>query len=160
MLTCYRVRRRLGAYLDGALDEGASAVAGAHLETCARCQAELDGLRRLSAMLRRGLPPAAPDDWTGFWEGIRRGIETPRGQAVVRERPRLLWRPRFAVGAVAAVVLAVSVAVWQMPRGTVTPGADSLISVSSADTDDPGGAVMVYSPPEKDLAVVWLLTAR
>ena len=111
-------------------------------------------------MLRRGLGSVVPSDWTGFWEGVRRGIEAPRVEAPARTRPRLLWRPGFAFGAVAALVLAVSVAMWQFPRQTVTMGPDRAISITSADTDDPGGAVMVYSPPERDLAVVWLLTSR
>lgn len=159
VLTCYRTRRRIGAYLDGALDERQAAQAGAHIATCARCQAELDGLRRLSAMLRRGLRAPVPTQWTGFWEGVRRGIEAPRREPAVRTRPAWRWRPGFAVGAVAMLVLAVSVAVWQMPRGAVTTGGTGMISVTSADTDDPRSTVMVYTPPERDLAVVWLFTS-
>lgn len=157
MLTCYRTRRRIGAYLDGALDERQAARAGAHIAACARCQAEVDALRRLSALLRRGLRAPAPAEWTGFWEGVRRGVEAPRVAA--RPRPAWRWRPGFAVGAAAMLVLAVSVALWQAPRGTLTPAGAATISVTSADTDDPRNTVMVYSPPERDLAVVWLFTS-
>jgi anti-sigma factor RsiW len=159
VLRCYRTRRRIGAYLDGALDERDAARAGTHIAACGRCQGEVDSLRRLSAMLRRGLHAPVPADWTGFWEGIRRGIEAPRREPSVSTHPAWGWRPRFAVGAVAMLLLVVSVALWQMPRGAVTTGAGETISVTSADTDDPQSTVMVYSPPERDLAVVWLFTS-
>jgi anti-sigma factor RsiW len=159
VLRCYRTRRRIGAYLDGALDDRQAARAGAHIAACARCQAEVDGFRRLSAMLRRGLRAPVPAEWTGFWEGVRRGIEAPRVEPAVRARPAWRWHPRLAVGAAAVLVLAVSVALWQIPRGPGSPGADAMISVTSADTDDPRSTVMVYSPPERDLAVVWLFTS-
>ena len=42
-----------------------------------------------------------------------------------------------------------------VPRESFTPPA-AAISVSSADTDHPRGTVMIDSPPEKDLAVVWV----
>jgi anti-sigma factor RsiW len=156
MLTCYRVRRRIDAYFDGALGERESAVAAAHVATCTRCQAELDGLRRLSAMLRRGAPSPALPEWTGFWEGVRRGIEAPR---VETAPARWSWRvrPRFAAaGAAAALAAAVFMLVWQVPRTPLTPSGDPAVSVSSADTERPNATVMVYTPPEKDLAVVWL----
>jgi hypothetical protein len=35
-----------------------------------------------------------------------------------------------------------------MPEGAVV--------VRSARTEAPGGSVMVYSPPEQDLAVIWV----
>ena len=97
-----------------------------------------------------------PPEWTGFWEGIRRGIERPRVEAAARTRPGWRWRPGFAIGAVAALVLVVSVALWQVPRGPLMSGTDAAISVTSAVTDRPDATVMVYTPPERDLAVVWL----
>ncbi len=131
-------------------------MAGAHIATCARCQAELDGLRRLSAMLRRSLSSPLSPDWTGFWEGVRRGIEAPRVETVARRRSAWLVRPRYALGAVAALAAAALMVVWQVPRTAVTPVAEAAVSVTSADTDRPEATVMVYSPPERDLAVVWL----
>jgi anti-sigma factor RsiW len=152
MLTCYRTRRRIGAYLDEALGDRESSRAAAHIAECARCHAELASLRRLSALLRESAPSPTPPDWTGFWEGIRRGIETPRVE--VRARPG--WRPRLVAGAALAVAVGVSIVLWQIPRTPFAPETTAAISVSSADTDHPGGAVMIYSPPEKDLAVVWV----
>src|SRR5262245_21177813 len=157
VLTCYRTRRRLGAYLDAALDDRESAKAAAHIAVCARCHAEVDSFRRLTAMLRRTVPQAPLPDWTGFWEGVRRGIEAPR--VVPRAQPR--WRPRLVAStAAAAVAVAISVFLWQGPWSPLSPRTAAAISVSSADTSHPGGTVMVYSPPEKDLAVVWLFASE
>ena len=152
MLTCYRTRRRIGAYLDDALGDRASSKAGAHIAGCARCHAELVSLRRLGVMLRQNAPSPALSDWTGFWEGVRRGIEAPRAE--LRARPR--WRPRLVVGAAAAFAVGASLIFWQIPRSPFTPRAAAAISVNSADTNHPRGTVMIYSPPENDLAVVWV----
>jgi anti-sigma factor RsiW len=151
VLTCFLVRRRIGAYVDQALGDRESSRAAAHIAGCGRCHAEVTSLRRLSAMLRVGVPAPPPPDWTGFWEGIRRGIDAR--PVVVRARPR--WRPLVA-GTAAALAVGASVMVWEIPRTPLTPDTADAVSVNSADTHHPHGTVMVYSPPEKDLAVVWV----
>ena len=103
-------------------------------------------------MLRESVPSPALPDWMGFWEGVRRGIEAPRLERRVRPR----WRPRLVASAAAALVVGASVFLWQVPRAPFTPQAVAAISVNSADTHHPGGTVMIYSPPERDLAVVWV----
>ncbi len=149
---CYRTRRRIGAYLDQALDERESSRASVHIASCSRCHAEVEGLRRLSAMLRQGVPAPALPDWTGFWEGIRRGVEDRRV-----ERPaRFGRRPRLVAAAAGAAALVVAAVMWQSQQPPLTARAAGVISVSSADTDHPGGTVMVYTAPERDLAVVWV----
>jgi len=149
---CYRTRRRIGAYLDDALGDRASSKAAVHIAGCPRCHAELVGLRRLASMLRETSPSPVLPDWTGFWEGVRRGIDEPG----LERRTRLLWRPRLVAGTAAALAIGASVIAWQLPRSPFTPQAAAEISVSSADTNHPRGTVMIYSPPEKDLAVVWV----
>jgi len=61
VLSHYLNRRRLGAYLDGALDEGTARSTAAHLATCGVCQREADALRRLRALLQQGSTVADPD---------------------------------------------------------------------------------------------------
>lgn len=156
MLTCYRTRRRIGAYLDGALDQETARSAATHLASCGSCQREADELRRLRGLLRSNLAPAEPD-WTGFWQGVVRGIEDQRdARPVPAKRP--WWqparRPSWALGGALAAALLMSIGVWQW-----TPGArlmDAGVLVTSASTDDPRGTVMVYSNPEQDVAVVWV----
>lgn len=154
MLTCYRNRQRLGAYLDGALDQEAARSTAAHITSCARCQREAGELRRLRGLLQSSLTPAEPD-WTGFWPGIVRGVEDRRGvrpAPVSRSRWQSAWRPRWALGAVAALILAAGV--WQLVPGPRLSEAG--VVVTSASTEDPRGTVMVYSTREQDVAVVWV----
>jgi anti-sigma factor RsiW len=158
VLTCYRTRRRIGALLDGALDPGTARSTAAHVAACAGCRREADGLRRLRSLLQRNLAPASPD-WTGFWQGIVRGIEDQRhARPASAPRPwwQLAWRPRLALGSALAAALLITLGVWQaMPPGP-RPSAEAGVMVTSARTDDPHGTVMVYSNPEQDVAVVWV----
>ncbi|PYP99664.1 MAG: hypothetical protein DMF83_30155 [Acidobacteria bacterium] len=152
VLSHYLNRRRLGAYLDGALDDGTARSTAAHLATCGVCQREADGLRRLRALLQQNIAVAEPD-WTGFWPGVVRGVDAAK---MARPAPaaRRAWRPKWALGGALAATLLVSVGVWQFgPGGAPSDG----VIVRSASTGDPGATVMVYGTPERDVAVVWVL---
>jgi anti-sigma factor RsiW len=156
VLTCYRTRRRIGAWLDGALDEQTARATAAHVASCGGCRDEADALRRLRGLLRSTLTPAEPD-WTGFWQGIVRGIEDRRQARPVAAR-RAWWqgfRPRWALGGALAAALLVSLGVWQWAPTGPRPS-EAGIMVTSARTEDPRGTVMVYSTPEQDVAVVWV----
>jgi anti-sigma factor RsiW len=162
VMMCYRTRRRLGAYLDHALEGDDLRVTETHLSACARCREEVVQLRKLHAALRAAVPAAPPPDWTGFWSGVVRGIEESRRTAPEpawrrwrrAERLTAVWhRPRLALGGAVAAAVVVSVTLWQ----TLAPSTSSAaVVVSSARSDNPGAAVMVYAPPERDLAVVWV----
>jgi anti-sigma factor RsiW len=155
VLTCYRTRRRLGAWLDGALDEETTRATAAHVATCVVCQREAADLRRLHALVSRAGAVGEPD-WTGFWPGVVRGIQDRRTPARARSTWRS-WRPQLAVGALAAMLL-ISLGLWQLaPHGTPTSPLEAGVLVSSASTGDPRATVMVYGPPERDVAVVWVL---
>jgi anti-sigma factor RsiW len=152
VLRHYLNRRRLGAYLDGALDEGTTRSTAAHLATCGVCQREAAELRRLRGVLQETLTVADPD-WTGFWPGVVRGIEAAK---VTKPAPatRRAWRPQWALGGALAAALLVSIGVWQFgPSSTTQDG----VIVRSAYTGDPKATVMVYGTPERDVAVVWVL---
>ena len=152
MLTCFIPRRRIGAYLDGALEGRAADLTARHLAACARCRREADGLRHLQQLLHRTAQPPADPDWTGFWQGIVRGIEDGQRTAlsVVRRRR---WTPRLAMGGAVAAALAVSLTLWQTVWNPLGPG-DPVI-VNSANTEYPGGT-MVYSTPDRQITVVWV----
>jgi anti-sigma factor RsiW len=152
VLSHYLNRRRLGAYLDGALDEGTARSTAAHLATCGVCQREADALRRLRALLQQGSAVADPD-WTGFWPGVVRGVEDAKTARPV-PAARRASRPQWALGGALAAALLVSIGIWQFgPGGSSQDG----VIVRSASTGDPSATVMVYGPPERDVAVVWVL---
>jgi anti-sigma factor RsiW len=151
VLNHYLNRRRLGAYLDGALDEGTARSTATHLATCGVCQREAEELRRLRTLLQRNTAVADPD-WTGFWAGVVRGVEAAKTARPV-PTPRRAWRSQWALGGALAAALLVSIGVWQLGPGTPQDG----VIVRSASTGDPSATVMVYGPPERDVAVVWVL---
>lgn len=160
VLTCYLTRRRVGAFLDRALGDRQSRSTSAHLARCGRCQREADQLRTLRMALHASVIAADPPDWTGFWPGIVRGVEDGRPGAPLRIdagwwRRRVLSRPRVAFGGALAAAVLVSMTLWQVLAPTVAPEAPAF--VTSANTEDPRGTVLVYSPPERDLTVVWVL---
>jgi anti-sigma factor RsiW len=155
VLTCYRTRRQIGAYLDEGLDPVTAGSTAAHLASCGSCQREADELRRLRGLISGTMTPAEPD-WTGFWQGIVRGIEDRREARPLRAERRWwqsAWRPRWALGGALAAALLTSIGVWQWTPG---PRLDAGVVVTSASTEDPRGTVMVYSTPEQDVAVVWV----
>jgi Putative zinc-finger len=155
VLTCYFKRKRIGAYLDGALGTGQARSIEAHLAQCGGCQAEAETLRRMKAILSRFTTVADPN-WTGFWEGVAGGIERGKSSpaSVIKLPPeRVPWRPRLALaGAMVAGLLAFTL--WQAlePPAVVEPGS----FVQTAHTEYPDGNVMVYSPAEANMTVIWV----
>jgi anti-sigma factor RsiW len=144
VLTCYRTRRQLGAYLDGALGPDGVRLTERHLSSCATCQGEIGQLRRVKRALAESAAVPEPD-WTGFFPGIVRGIAQQRvTPAPARRRPAFAFWPQWALAFV----------IWQ--GGRVPVAAEAGVHVAAATTEHPSATVMVYTPPEKDLAVVWV----
>jgi hypothetical protein len=80
----------LGAYLDGELSFARRQQVHAHLEICKDCLAELEGLRRVSAMLHSApVPEFTPADTFA----ARLTLQLPRREPVEQPpgRPSLLW---------------------------------------------------------------------
>jgi anti-sigma factor RsiW len=157
VLTHVRFRRRLGAYLDGALEAPRAEATRAHVAACIRCRREADEFRRLGALLKDPALTPPPPDLTGFWAGVVRRIEEAGRPAPARRAPyrwQLLWRPRLAFGGALAAAMLAGLTFWQAFYAPPPPGA--AVIVRSARTELPGGTVMVYTPAEQDMAVVWV----
>jgi anti-sigma factor RsiW len=153
VLTCYRARRRLGAYLDGALPAGDARWTEQHLTTCTSCQHEAGQIRRVKTLIAQASTIPEPD-WTGFWPRIVRGIDEERRRALSAP-PQRAWRlwPQW-VGGAAVAALAASVVLWQGAQGPIP--AEAGVLVNAATTENPGATVMVYTPPDRNMAVVWV----
>lgn len=100
-MNCPEIQEQLSAYFDGELEGETLAALTRHLESCAACQAKLDGFRRLSALsaeLRRS------DERVGSWEALEH--ELAAAPATLRRAVLPAWiRGRRATFALAAVVL-------------------------------------------------------
>ena len=86
---------RLDEYLDGELDAPARAAVESHLGACPACRSELDGSRRLDALLLRAAPGSASPDADRFLVAVR---------ARTRRRPVLPWIAAAAALALCAVL--------------------------------------------------------
>jgi Putative zinc-finger len=73
-MTCHDARELLSALLDEALDAEERRHVEAHLETCAECRLELEGLRQTVTLLHRVQPAHAP---VGFVDRVVAARESP-----------------------------------------------------------------------------------
>ena len=113
----------------------------------------------LAVILTAAASPARPETICVLLDHAHRGlgvivVEGAMSDDGIFEIAEVVIRAADGRGTIGAVVLA-SIGVWQW-----TPGArliDAGVLVTSASTDDPRGTVMVYSNPEQDVAVVWVL---
>ena len=155
VLTCYRARRRLGAYLDGALASDDVRWTEGHLAGCDTCQEEVRQLRRLKQMVSRAAAVPEPD-WTGFWPGIVRGVDDAKHRPVAKPSRRPSWQlwPRWAMGGAAIAAVTAALVFWQGLPGSVP--AEAGVLVNGAETEEPGATVMVYTPDDRQMAVVWI----
>ena len=122
--------------------------------SCASCQREVGEIRRVKTLVSQAAAAVPEPDWTGFWPGIVRGIEDERRRVVATPpaRPWRLW-PQW-VGGVALAGLVAAVVLWQGAHGPAPAAAGVL--VNAATTENPGATVMVYTPPDRNMAVVWV----
>ena len=63
-MDCSRVRELLSHYYDGELPGDDRAVVAEHVNRCEPCAAEVEGFRRLSALVRHAAPKDSPNDWS------------------------------------------------------------------------------------------------
>ena len=73
---CPNVLARLGAYVDGELQEASRQRLEAHLDACRNCSAELERLQSLREHLRQSLAvPLRGQDAQQFWDNVGRKIQ-------------------------------------------------------------------------------------
>ena len=118
-MTCWKIRRKLPGYLDGALPSGEHAPVREHLEYCADCRRELERYRKLSLLMSRVERAAPPADlavnirvavaqarpWQG-WAG-RVNMLTSRAHLILKNILQPVALP--ATGGVVAALLVFAV---------------------------------------------------
>lgn len=139
-ITCWLVRRRLGAYHDGELSPGGETRVTAHLARCLACAAEMEVLAGLEASLRMVVPDLSEADWDAFWPQVRARLARVPPDLERIHSPRRLWgaasgSPRFAIGTVLAATAVGALAVWgpwaTAPEPPVQPGAAARVAAPS-----------------------------
>ena len=100
-LTCEACERELCAYLDGALHAAVARALESHLETCARCRAQLAEYREISAGLAR-IPEIEAPVW----------LERRVLGAVGRGRPGRVWSRGLAAAGALSFALGVGLVAY------------------------------------------------
>jgi hypothetical protein len=141
------------------LDEPLAADEAAHLEACALCRAELDGLRRQAEALHR-LGPIEPPE--GAWNEleqrlVRAALITPLG-SVRGLAGRSPWNGRLLRIAAAVVLYAAgagtALALHLSPRATSAPGGNVATTSNGLATSSPATSepAQTIAPPTGTVA--------
>jgi hypothetical protein len=95
----------LGAYVDGELGRSRVRRVEAHVAECAMCQAELDGLRALAALLQESPPAEAIRPAERFVANVGLRLRDRPGQSAPQRAMEIGWRlvPVGLLGALAFV---------------------------------------------------------
>jgi negative regulator of sigma E activity len=100
------LNEKLSALLDGELEGAELVAAEAHLEACAACRADLEGLTRV-ARRAASLDDRPPEN--DLWAGIQSRLSTPSTSDVVplesRRRRVAFTMPQLAAAAIALMAL-------------------------------------------------------
>jgi hypothetical protein len=160
---CLWHRSRIEPYADETLGGGEAAAVARHLDRCSNCRKAVEGQRRLRVLLRSGCSVASPSDWSGFWPTVRRRILAEVPRPPIRESWWVpIWKPvwghpRMAVVSTMALVTALALVFQPIGPRTLPEVEATPILVQDATTADPDASVMVYSSPDNDVTVIWLL---
>ena len=159
-LGCLWNRRRLGRFVDGALDPRRLRSAAAQVAHCAGCAGEVERLRRLRRLNQEA--EAVPDpDWSGFWPAVRVRIASEAARPIRESWWLPLWKPvwghpRLALGSLTVSILAAALILWPAGPGTVPQAIAAPVEVQDVSSPDPNRSVMVYSSPDDGVTVIWV----
>ena len=128
-MTCEQIRDRLDEYVDGDLAEAEFQEVELHLGGCPECRQEERELRALiarAAALSEEMWPAQD-----LWPDIAARLRGPEGMRLVPRTGLARWMGPMSIAAAAAVVVALSAALWTRgnipgvapaaPQGSVRP---------------------------------------
>lgn len=157
-LTCFRTRRRIGAFLDEALPEGRARALVSHLSACAECRGEAARLKRLRSLLRAALRPEPEPDWSSFWPSVLKRLSAEPSRPLTQEpwwHP--VWsRPRLALGGALAGLLLLTAALWQSGLWQSGHDLSPWVIVRSVESVQPNSSVMVFSSADSEMTMIWV----
>jgi anti-sigma factor RsiW len=157
---CARYDLDLSALLDGELGQEREMELREHAESCARCGARLEALRRVDGLLADGPMPAVPSDLRARLEARIARKASGRARGPRSPWRRLEWRPRrahwlagLAAAAAAALALYLGVVPGEAPPGLtrveVAESTPETVAVEVAETaaEAAAGEVGEAEPP-------------
>jgi predicted anti-sigma-YlaC factor YlaD len=143
-MTCEQIRDRLDEYVDGDLAEAEFQEVELHLGGCLECRQEERALRALIA--RAEALPEEMRPAQDLWPDIAARLRGPEGMRLAARTGIARWMGPMSLAAAAAVVIALSAALWTRgnvpggaplaPQGSVQPvalGASSVLLDSERD---------------------------
>lgn len=125
-MTCEQIRDRLDEYVDGDLAEAEFQEVELHLGGCPECRQEERELRALIARAE-----ALPEEmWPAqdLWPDLAARLRGPEGMRLVPRTGVARWMGPMSLAAAAAVVVALSAALWTREN---VPGAASPVAPAS-----------------------------
>ncbi len=168
---CPTVLARLGAYVDGELQQARRQRVEAHVGSCQSCSAELDRLQRLRDQLHRNLAVSlSGQDADRFWEHVERKIQeakAPRWWTLDRVRelfwfyPKLKWASVAVLGT--TVLLLTADLVLRpaiLPPTPLGPSSERLHTVVESVEGGPNSSVVLFSSPDQQLKIIWVLERK
>ena len=158
-LRCLWFRLRIGPFLDRALSDSQARGVARHLTRCADCQESARRQERFTALVREAAAVPLEPSWTEFWPGIRArlvGTASISDQPAWAARPAwsMGWLPRLAVGSAVVGALLFGLILWRSEDQRELPGPG--IVVRALEVSSPHTSVMVFSPPEQEMTVIWV----
>ena len=157
--SCSRTLKYLGKYLDGETADHEREIVENHLRECQACQAELNSLKALHALVATPVEEAArQEDFPWVWQKIERRIQAQEKRSrlqSLREWLSLspLLRRRVWVPALAVALLLVVATPFLMKITSSTSAASVVVYVESQTNN-----FMIYEPEteQETVAVIWL----
>lgn len=165
---CSTVIPRLGAYVDGHLDDSRRRRLEAHVGSCQGCAAELQRLLTVRDHMRGCLAVSLPaQDAARFWENVERKIhegKAARWSRVDRLRelfwihPRLWWASAAVLGTTVLLFTADLVLRPSIPPPAPLAPMDAPVrTVVESVEGGPNSSVVLFSTPDEQLKIIWVL---
>ena len=104
-MRCGKAQKRLGTYMDGALQQSGAAEVEGHLARCEACKQKLETLQRLQALLGGLAAPPVPEGFA--FRVVAQARKNSRPSSLTKEPfPTMrLWLPVARAAALAAAAL-------------------------------------------------------
>src|SRR5688572_21850390 len=144
----HEVEELLGAYALDAVEPDEAALVEAHLATCPRCRAEVDGHREVATFLAQAGAPAPEHLWDRIADAI--GGESPPPMRLVVDREPRAARLRWFGGGAAVAAAAAAVVVAIVGVGSESSDGAELrdLALSAFEAPDASMAELVGSGGE------------